>query len=234
MKNIFCKGAIFSLILLFFYSNFGFCSEVDKLDARIKEAKEVLTEIMMMPEEKIPQALLRSAKAIGIFPSVVKGAFIVGGSFGKGIIISKNQKTEKWGPPAFFGIGGLSAGYQIGAQSADIVFVIPTERGLRGLLKNKVTLGGDLAVAAGPVGRKAQADSDVLLKGGIFSYSRTKGLFAGISLKGAVIKFDKRANEIYYEKGITAYNILFEGKGIISKSAEELIRALNTYTASVK
>lgn len=200
------------------------------LEQILWEAKQVLRELIMMPEENIPRSLISKAQAIGIFPSFIKGAFIIGGSLGKGIIISRQSQSAKWSPPAFFRLGGLSYGLQAGVRATDVVFVIFSERELRAILKHKTSLGADIAVTAGPLGRDAQINSDVLLKGGIFSYARSKGLFAGISLKGAMLLFDRKATSLYHGDNLTPEDILIRFKGKYSPEALELIEVLNSLT----
>ena len=199
------------------------------LDERILECADVFEEIMDMPDSAIPQDLLSKCYGIAIFPSVLKGGFIVGARYGKGIILYHDRKSNRWSAPAFFTIKGLSYGLQVGGQAIDLILIITNDRGMKSFLDNSITLGGDLAVAAGPVGRDVEASTDLKLKAGILSYSRSKGLFAGISLKGAVIKQDQKSNESYYGNDITAEEILFEAKVNPTLSGKKLIRVLESY-----
>ncbi|RLA94090.1 MAG: hypothetical protein DRG25_03245 [Deltaproteobacteria bacterium] len=201
------------------------------LEDRVENSIAVLNEIMKIPEKGIPTDLFDRCSAIAIFPHVVKGGFIFGGRFGRGVISVHDKKTGKWSPPAFFTLGGGSYGFQVGVQAIDLVLLIMTKRGLEGLLKSKVTLGGDLGVAAGPVGRRTEAGIDILLKAEIFSYSRAKGIFAGISLEGATIFQDKDANRAFYGKELSAQEILLEGKAKPPLIAQTLINTLIKYSS---
>lgn len=162
------------------------------------EASETFTEIMNVKDKAIPQELLDTAEAIAVFPGVIKAAFLVGGRGGQGVI-SRRVKGG-WSAPAFFNLGGGSFGPQIGAQKTDYILLIMNESGLNGLLKDKFELGGEASIAAGPVGREAAASTNLRLDAGILSYSRSKGVFIGAALKGAVISPDNNLNEAIYGK----------------------------------
>jgi lipid-binding SYLF domain-containing protein len=162
------------------------------------EAAETFTEIMNVKEKAIPKELLDTAEAIAVFPGVIKAAFLVGGRGGQGVI-SRRVKGG-WSAPAFFNLGGGSFGPQIGAQRTDYVLLIMNPSGLDGLLKDKFELGGEASIAAGPVGREAAASTNPRLDAGILSYSRSKGVFIGAALKGAVISPDNDLNEAVYGK----------------------------------
>jgi lipid-binding SYLF domain-containing protein len=179
---------------------------------RAAEAANVLNEIMNIPESAIPDELMARAHGIAVIPHVVKGAFGIGGQWGKGLM-SQRSEDGNWSQPAFIEIGGGSFGLQIGVQASDIVLVFTDESGLKGLLKGKVKLGADASATAGPVGRKAEVGTDVLLRSGVLAYSRSKGLFAGISLDGSVISIDDDANRKVYGKDVTREHILL-GKGV--------------------
>lgn len=195
MKSLRLAG-ILILTLTFFASHSLYAAEdIVKLEMRLQNCNEVLNEIMQMPDKGIPADLLSKCAAVAVFPYVLKGGFFVGARFGKGVVIAHDPKTGTWRAPAFFTVGGGSFGFQFGAQAIDLILVIMNKRGLEGLLNDRFTLGGDAAVAAGPIGRAVSADTDISLKAGIFSYSRSKGLFAGVALKGTVIAPDKGANK---------------------------------------
>jgi lipid-binding SYLF domain-containing protein len=164
--------------------------------SQAQKAAQVFTQIMNIPDQAIPQKLLDKAEAIAVFPSVIKAGFIVGGRGGRGVI-SRRVKGG-WGAPAFFNLAGGSVGLQIGASSTDFVLLFMNDEALGGLLKDKFEIGGEGSVAAGPVGRSASASTDVLLKAGIISYSRSKGLFAGLELKGVAISPDNDTNLAVY------------------------------------
>lgn len=169
-------------------------------------ASKVFNEIMAAPDKGIPRDLIRKAKAVVVFPGVVHAAFIIGGRGGQGVISKRKPNGNGWTTPAFFNIGGGSFGAQIGAQKTDVVMLIMNDEGLNGLLEDKFEIGGEASVAAGPVGRTAAATTNATLDAGILSYSRSKGLFAGVSLKGAVISPDNDLNEAVY--GVKAKEVL--------------------------
>lgn len=167
-------------------------------------AAKVFTEIMNVRDNAIPRDLLDKAEAIAVFPGVVKAAFIVGGNGGQGVISRRTRNG--WSAPGFFNIGGGSFGAQIGAQKTDIVLLIMNEEGVKGLLEDKFEMGGEASVAAGPVGRQASASTNTTLDAGILSYSRSKGAFIGVALKGAVISPDNDLNQAVY--GVKATELL--------------------------
>ena len=162
------------------------------------EASETFSDVMNVKEKAIPKELLDTAEAIAVFPGVIKAAFLVGGRGGQGVI-SRRVKGG-WSAPAFFNLGGGSFGPQIGAEKTDYILLIMNESGLNGLLKDKFELGGEAGIAAGPVGREAAASTNPRLDAGILSYSRSKGVFIGAALKGAVISPDNDLNEAIYNK----------------------------------
>jgi len=174
---------------------------------RATNAGAVLGEIMAAPDQDIPEALLKRAVGIAVIPHVVKGALGIGGEFGKGLVTQKNADGT-WGTPLFVNIAGGSFGLQLGVQATDIILVFTNHDGIEPLLKGKLKIGGDASAAAGPVGRKAAAGTDVLLKSAIYSYSRSKGLFAGISLDGSIVSIDDSANENVYGKSFSAAKII--------------------------
>ena len=204
-------------------------ANVPELDNRVHEAKQVLGEIMTSPDQSIPQEMLAKAKAIAIYPNVIKGGFIIGARFGKGVVLTRSE-DGKWGPVAFSTIGGGSWGLQIGGQLTDLIFVVMNERGMTGLLSNNFTLGADASVAAGPVGRDTQASTDLSLRAGILSYSRSRGLFGGIALDGAVVTQDNNSNSLYYGKDITSRDILLDHAAQVQPSSKELVDALDEYS----
>src|SRR6516164_7694395 len=186
---------------------------------RAAEATHVLTEIMGIPESSIPEQLMARAHGIAIIPHVVKGAFGIGGQWGKGLMSQRHENGE-WSPPSFIEIGGGSFGLQLGVQATDLVLIFTDEDGLKGLLKGKLKLGADASATAGPVGRKAEVGTDVLLRSAVFAYSRSKGLFAGISLDGSVIGMDDNANRKIYGTDVTGEDILL-GKAVRTNSVVE-------------
>lgn len=171
---------------------------------RVNKASEVMTEVMKISEKSIPRDLLAKANAVVVFPGALKAAFIFGGQGGTGVVI--RRVGNEWSAPAFLNMGGGSFGAQIGGQKTDYVLLVMNDKGLKGLMEDKFELGGEGSVAAGPVGRSASASTNVTLDAEILSYSRSKGLFAGLALKGVVITPDDDMNRAVYEK--TAKEIL--------------------------
>lgn len=171
-------------------------NRADDAERHAREAAEVFTQIMNVKDKAIPKELLDKAEAIAVFPDVVKAAFIFGGKGGQGLISKRTPKG--WTAPAFFNISGGSFGAQIGATKTDYVLLIMNQDGLKGVLEDKFELGGEVGVAAGPVGREAAASTNLTLDAGILSYSRSKGAFIGAALKGAVISPDNDLNEAVY------------------------------------
>lgn len=178
---------------------------------RAQKAARAFNQVMSAPDQGIPQDLLDRAQCVAVFPSVKKGGFIVGGQFGKGLISCRRLKGA-WGSPAFFTIGGGSIGLQVGGQEVDLVLLIMNKSGVEGLLQDKFEIGAGAAVSAGPVGRNTHVSTDILLKSQIISYSRSRGLFAGLELKGAMISQDNSANKDIYDQEISARDIIVEGK----------------------
>jgi lipid-binding SYLF domain-containing protein len=173
---------------------------------RAENAAAVLGEIMRAPDQDIPEALLKEAYGVAVIPHVVKGAFGVGGRYGKGLVAQRNADGG-WGTPLFIEIGGGSFGFQLGVEATDVVMVFTNHKGIEPLLKGKLKIGADASATAGPVGRKAEVGTDILLKSEIYSYSRSKGLFAGIALDGAVIQLDDDANKAVYGKESVASDL---------------------------
>jgi lipid-binding SYLF domain-containing protein len=179
-------------------------------DERARNAVRVLDEIMRMPEQAIPGKLLANAHAVAVIPGVVKAGLVLGGRHGKGLI-SVRSADGTWSHPSHISLTGGSIGFQAGVQSTDVVLVFRTPRGVDSIVHGKFTLGADAAVAAGPVGRMAQASTDGQLKAEIYAYSRSRGLFAGVALDGAVLSIDHDANEAVYGPNTTP-RAAFEGR----------------------
>ncbi len=226
MKRFLCFAVIFLFTVPALTAE---CSDHTKWDNLLVESAKVFDEMTKMPEDSIPEGLIKDCYAIAIFPSTISGGFVIGGTYGQGVIVERDRDKRKWGAPAVFNLAGGSFGWQIGGQAVDVILLIMNERGLDGLLQSKFKLGGDAAIAAGPVGRNAEASTDLQLKGGILSYSRSRGLFIGLKLEGSVIYFNKEGNYSLYTAGITAKEIL-EGKKItLPESSERLIKELSRY-----
>jgi lipid-binding SYLF domain-containing protein len=195
--------------------------------ARTQKAAQVFKEIMDTPDKGIPHDLLESAKCIAIIPGDKKFAFIFGGSYGRGVATCRT--SHGWSAPMFVAIDGGSVGYQIGGSSTDIVMLFMNDRALHSLLSDKFKLGADASVAAGPVGRSAAAGTDLKLNAEILSYSRSKGVFAGVSLDGAVVQVDKSGDQGMYGADVDRHEIV-DGKVAMPASARDLIHELGAYT----
>jgi lipid-binding SYLF domain-containing protein len=199
----------------------------DQLESRIVAVDDVLRQVAGMPDKSVPSDLLRRARGIAVFPAVLKLGLVVGVSFGDGVALRKNEKTGDWSRPAFFKFFSGSLGVQVGAQSTDVILLIMTESALESMLEDKLSLGADISVAAGPVGRLASAETGRARDAAILSYSRSKGLFAGLSLKGGTLTPDKMANDAYHGEGVSPQDVFFENLGSRSDASDALIRTLN-------
>ena len=220
-------GIFLALILTF--SGYGWANGNAEEEAeRVRDASSVLSEIMNAPDSEIPRELLDEATAIAVIPHAVKGAFMVGGEYGKGVVVHRGD-TGDWSAPSFISLGGASFGFQVGATATDYILVFTNREGLEPLLKGKVKLGGDASIAAGPVGRRANASTDVTLNAAIYSYSRSKGAFAGVSLDGAVLTIDDSANENAYGSGLTGRDILLHRKVSPNEVTEVYVNAVENH-----
>ena len=195
---------------------------------RVREAATVFGEIMNAEDQAIPRAILGNAEGIAVFPNTVRAGFVVGGMRGRGIISART--TGGWSAPAFLTMTGGSFGLQIGGQAADLVLVINNRRGLENLVSNQFTLGADAAVAAGPVGRDAKAATDLQLRAEILSYSRARGLFAGVTVNGSTVRPDRDANERFYGKRLDTKQIIFAAAPGNPAPVPLWLETLNRYT----
>jgi SH3 domain-containing YSC84-like protein 1 len=202
-----------------------------KDDDRLRNCGAVLKEILDV-RDNIPQDLLDKANCVVVFPSVLKAAFVVGGSYGRGAMSCRRGEDFRgpWGAPTMMALEGGSFGFQIGGQATDFVLLVMNESGARGILASKVKLGGDASVAAGPVGRDASADTDATLRSEILSYSRARGLFAGVSLEGSTIRPDNGDNQRIYGKKIPAREIVLSGTVAVPSAADQFISTLDAKT----
>ncbi|MGB2676117.1 MAG: lipid-binding SYLF domain-containing protein [Candidatus Acidiferrum sp.] len=198
---------------------------------RTNKAAQVFKEIMNTPDQGIPQELLESVKCIAIIPGDVKFAFIFGGNYGRGLATCRTG--HGWSAPMFVAIEGGSVGYQIGGSSTDLVMLFMNDHALQSLLSDKFKIGADASVAAGPVGRHAAADTDAKMKAEILSYSRAKGVFAGVSLDGAVVQADKSGDEAMYGEHVDRHEIL-SGKVAVPESARPLLHEIGEYVHEAK
>ncbi|MGB9104331.1 MAG: lipid-binding SYLF domain-containing protein [Terriglobales bacterium] len=198
----------------------------DKVMDRVSEAGTVMNEIMAAPDKAIPEDILGSAQCVAVVPSMLKGGFVVGASYGKGLASCKT--SSGWSAPAFFRVEGGSFGFQIGGQAVDLVMVIMNERGMRALLSSKFKLGADASVAAGPVGRHAEGATDWKMRAQVLTYSRARGVFAGVSLSGAVIKQDHDDTRAFYGR-MVPYRTLLTGAHPAPADANPFLETLRQY-----
>jgi lipid-binding SYLF domain-containing protein len=200
---------------------------------RIVAAKVAFEDITAIPDKTIPEYLLNDSPAIAILPGVLKVGFIVGGEYGRGVLLLQDENGS-WSNPIFITLSGGSIGWQLGAQSADFVLVFKSERSVEGVLGGDFTLGVDVAAAAGPLGRRARASTDIQLKAEIYSYSRSRGFFAGLSLDGAILKVDEEANAVFYgEEYISPGDIQSRTDLTVPTEAKELRQTVKTYIQSL-
>ena len=185
---------------------------------------------MRTKDREIPQDLLEKAQCIVLVPGLKKGAFIVGGKFGRGFVLCRGESNRSWSAPAAVRVEGGSVGFQIGGSETDVIMLVLNARGMEKLLSSKFTLGGDASVAAGPVGRSAAAETDATMRAEILTWSRSRGVFAGIALNGATLRPDEEANEELYERKLENRTILTGGVSP-PKDAAPLIAALNKYSS---
>jgi lipid-binding SYLF domain-containing protein len=199
----------------------------DKETDRLENAGMVMEEIMNIPDN-IPQDLLDKAECVVVFPSVLKAAFGIGGSYGRGAMACRTGEhfTGPWGAPSMMALEGGSFGFQLGGQATDFVLLIMNPRGAKAILSSKVKLGADMAAAAGPKGRDASAETDATMRAEILTYSRSRGLFAGISLEGSSLRPDNDANEKLYGKKLTATDIIRRGAVPVPPSGQKLVSLL--------
>jgi SH3 domain-containing YSC84-like protein 1 len=199
----------------------------DKEEDRVKNAGQVFTEIVNAPDT-LPQSILDKADCVVVLPSVVKAAFIVGASYGRGVMTCRGGKTfhGSWSAPTMMALEGGSFGLQLGGQATDFVLLLMTPRSAQNILVSKVKIGGDASAAAGPVGRNASAETDATLRAEILSYSRARGLFAGVSLSGSTLRADNDANKRLYGKDVTAQQIVFDKAVPPPPSATLLLKTL--------
>lgn len=202
-----------------------------KDEGRLENAGEVMKEILDIPDD-IPQSLLDKADCVIVIPSVLKAAFIVGGSYGRGAMTCRSGDNFRgpWGAPTMMALEGGSFGFQIGGQATDFVLLVMNEGGAKSILSSKVKLGADASAAAGPKGRDAEADTDVTMRAEVLTYSRARGLFAGISLEGSTLRPDNDANRRIYGRDIEAKDVALHGAVPIPGSARALINVLNQHS----
>jgi lipid-binding SYLF domain-containing protein len=218
------------VVFCVFFVTSSFAQE--KEDERLKESYTVLKEIIATPDKGIPSDLLAKAECVVVYPSVKKFAIGIGGSYGRGVITCRSGQNfhGPWSAPAMFALEGASVGFQIGGEATDFVLLIMNEKGAESVMSSKVKLGADASAAAGPVGRTSSAETDVVMKAEILSWSRAKGLFGGVSLEGSTMRSDDGANKKLYGKELSAKEIVREGKVKTPPDGEPLIHLLQQTT----
>ncbi|MGC2111703.1 MAG: lipid-binding SYLF domain-containing protein [Candidatus Korobacteraceae bacterium] len=201
----------------------------EKEQQRLKDSYDVMKEVAGMPDKGIPRDLLNKSECILIFPSVKKAAFVVGASYGRGVMTCRSGAEFRgpWSDPAFFAIEGGSFGLQAGGEATDFVLLVMNEKGAKSVMTSKVKLGGDASVAAGPVGRTTSAETDVVMNAEILSWSRNKGIFAGISLTGSTLRSDDDANKNLYGKDLNAKQIILQSDVKTPPAGKQLITFLD-------
>lgn len=219
--------ALLLLVALAAPAGLALAQDREKLAERAEDAAAVLDEVMGTPEAAIPEKLLEGARCVAVIPRVVKVGFIFGGRHGRGLLSCR--VGDGWSRPSYIAITGGSFGLQIGAQATDFVLVFANERAAKALTSNKITLGGDASVSAGPVGRTAEAATDLTFRTEIYSYSRSRGLFAGLSLEGSSLRVDTAANEAVYDADIDADVLLFGAAGTVPSEVAPFLRALQRH-----
>jgi SH3 domain-containing YSC84-like protein 1 len=223
------KKLLTGIVSLFALSVAMTAADNERETDRVKDAGEVMKEIINIPDD-IPKDLMDRAECVIVLPSVKKVAIGIGGSYGRGVMTCRTGEhfTGPWSAPAMYALEGGNIGFQLGGQATDFILLVMNPRGASSLMGSKVKLGADAAAAAGPKGRAAAADTDVTMRAEILSYSRSRGLFAGVSLEGSTLRPDNRANEKLYGRKLSAKEIIRQGKAGAPASAHELLSLLNT------
>ncbi|MEM1175405.1 MAG: lipid-binding SYLF domain-containing protein [Pseudomonadota bacterium] len=216
------------LVLLFSLTDVSAASREEK---RVADASDVIDQILRIPEQSIPPSLLSRAYAVAVIPNVVKVGLGVGARRGKGIIVVR-QDDNTWSNPAFVTLTAGSVGWQIGAQSTDVILVFKTRKGVDGIANGKLTLGADASIAAGPIGRNAAVATDLAMQAEVISYSRSRGLFAGVALEGAGVTMDRKANAAFYgSPGMTPEKVFASSPNIAPNVANEFVQLLTRQTS---
>ena len=215
------------VLILFAGCLLPLCAQ-NKEDARLQESYNVMKEILGTPDKGIPRDLLNKSVCVVVYPSVKKGAFIVGGEYGRGVITCRSGQNLNgpWSAPAMFAIEGASVGFQIGGEATDFVLLIMNDKGANSVMSSKVKLGADASAAAGPVGRTTSAETDAAMKAEILSWSRARGAFAGVSLEGSTLRSDDGGNKDVYGKEMSAKEIVREGKVKAPAASKPLLNLL--------
>ena len=223
------KKSIVCFVVFLMSATAVFAANDEREEDRVKESGTVLKEILNIPDD-LPKDLIDKAECVIILPSVKKGAFGIGGSYGRGVMVCRSgaHYTGRWGAPALYALEGVSIGFQLGGQATDFVLLVMNPKGAQSLLSSKVKLGADASAAAGPKGRTAEGATDIVMNAEILSYSRNKGLFAGVSLEGSTLRSDGSANEKLYGRKVSAKEVIRDGRVGVPGCAHELVSLLNS------
>jgi lipid-binding SYLF domain-containing protein len=223
--------AISAALTLFASTALGQTEDQTKQQRRLEAAGQVMSEVLNMPDT-IPRHVLGRARCVVVVPSVLKAAFVVGGSYGRGAMVCRSGRdfSGPWGAPSMMALEGGSFGFQLGAEATDFVFLIMNERGAMSLLTSKVKLGADVSAAAGPLGRDAEADTDAYMRAEILTYSRARGVFAGVSLEGSTLRPDNDSNQLLYGRRISARHIILGPSPESPSAARRLVGLLDRVT----
>src|SRR5215469_3379021 len=202
----------------------------EKEDHRLQESYDVLSDVLKTPDKGIPHDLLNKAKCVIVVPSMKKGAFIVGASYGRGVMVCRSGEefSGAWSAPAMFALEGGSFGFQAGGEATDYVILVMNDKGAKSVMSSKVKLGGEASIAAGPVGRTSSAETDAVMNAEMLSWSRSKGVFGGVSLEGSTIRSDDEANKKLYGKDLNAKQIILQGEVKTPPAGRPLDELLNT------
>ncbi|HXW55367.1 MAG TPA: lipid-binding SYLF domain-containing protein [Candidatus Cybelea sp.] len=232
MKNLATDGlAILAALLIFVSVAFGQTEDQTKQQRRLEAAGQVMSEVLHMPDT-IPHRVLDRTRCVVVVPSVLKAAFVVGGSYGRGAMVCRSGRnfSGPWGAPSMVALEGGSFGFQLGAEATDFVFLIMNGHGATSLLNSKVKLGGDVSAAVGPLGRDAEADTDAYMRAEILTYSRARGVFAGVSLEGSTLRPDNDSNQLLYGRRISARQIILGPSPEAPSAARQLDELLDKVT----
>jgi lipid-binding SYLF domain-containing protein len=215
-------------VVMVFSSAYGADSAFVDADNEIARCNKVLKDILAIPDKHVPKELFQKTHGLAIFPGVLNIGALLGIELGRGIILRRDQETLRWSNPAFFIFRGGSIGLQLGAQSIDLILLFMDETGLQRLLEEKLILGVDVSVSAGPLGGDASVDTNLRLKSQILSYSKTKGLFAGLSINSGIIQPDRKTNEAFYGADVSVQDVLYENKGTQTDNIRNLLETIDS------
>ncbi len=225
-------GSLSGFLLIFFLFSSGYAidNNFSAADSKIEACVKVLKQISATPESHIPKELLQQTRGLGIFPGIINIGALVGIELGKGVILRRDGNSSNWTNPAFFSFRSGSLGFQVGAQSVDLILLFMDEAAIQRLLEENFILGVDASISAGPLGRDRSFDTNLKLESQILSYSKARGLFVGLSLTGGIIQPDDKANESFHGKNLSVQDILYDNAGVQSDNCRNLTEIVNSMT----